>query len=87
MLAYPSPHRIRRNYTLYPFQLPNPINIFRGDPTAPVPSPDFMINTTMTKENVDYMVNNFEGDFIGFQAYMESSSVSLALSPQFSLWS
>jgi len=74
ILAYPSPHRIRRNYTLYPDRLPNAINIFSGDPTAPAPQTDLMINTTMTKENVDYMVNNFEGDFIGFQTYMESIS-------------
>ena len=83
MLAYPSPHRIRRNFTVLPFELPNPLNVFPGDPTAPAPKADLMINTTMTKENVDYMVNNFEGDFEGFQAYMESTSVSLASSPQF----
>ena len=40
-----------------------------------------MINTTMTKENVDYSVNNFQGDFIGFQAYVESLVVSLTFPP------
>ena len=82
MLAYPSPHRIRRNYTLYPFRVPDPPNLFRGDPTAPAPPTDLMINTTVTKENVDYIVNNFEGDFIGFQMYMEKIPVSLVVSPQ-----
>jgi tyrosinase len=76
MLAYPSPHRIRRNFTVLPFALPNPLNLFPDDPTAPPLPKDLMINTTMTKENVDYTVNNFEGDFIGFQTYMESIAVS-----------
>ena len=35
-----------------------------------------MINTTMTKKNVDFTVGNFEGDFIGFQTYLESTPVS-----------
>jgi len=75
MLAYPSPHRIRRNFDLYPFVHPA-FNTFEGDPTAPAPSVGLMINTTMTKENVDYMVDSFVGDFIAFQAYAESLRVS-----------
>jgi len=71
ILAYPSPHHIRRNFTILPFALPNPLNIFPGDPTAPPLQKDLMINTTFTKEDVDYTVNNFQGDFIGFQAYVE----------------
>ena len=70
MLAYPSPHRIRRNFTLFPYANPA-FNIFEGDPTAPTIPGDFMANTTITKQNVDYLVNSFEGDFIGFQAYTE----------------
>ena len=73
MLAYPSPHRIRRNYTLYPYENAN---------TKALPFPalsDLMINTTMTKENVDYIVNNYEGDYFGFQAYFESTAVSPVL--------
>ena len=35
-----------------------------------------MINTTMTKDNVNFVVNNFEGDFIGMQGYAESLNVS-----------
>jgi hypothetical protein len=39
-----------------------------------------MINTTMTKQNVDFNVDNYEGDYIGFQAYFESPvEVSSAL--------
>jgi hypothetical protein len=37
-----------------------------------------MINTTMTKKNVDFCVDNFEGDFIGFHGYLEGLAVSLA---------
>jgi len=83
VLAYPSPHHIRRNFTVLPFTLPNALNLFPGDPLAPPLPGDLMINTTFTKEDVDYMVDNFQGDFIGFQAYMESavSSTSPPLFP------
>ena len=73
VLAYPSPHRIRRNLTLYPF-----LHVNATAPPFPVPS-DLMINTTITKQNVDYIVNNYEGDYFGFQAYLESTIVSLVL--------
>ena len=43
-----------------------------------------MINTTTTKQNVDYLVNSFEGNFIGFQAYAESPTVSLVFLSLFS---
>ena len=62
-VAYPAPHHIRRNFVLQPF-----LNV----PGAPPPGPLFMINTTFTKANVDYNVGSFTGDFIGFQAYLES---------------
>ena len=38
-----------------------------------------MINTTMTKEAVDFVVNSHEGDLFGFQAYFESPVVGLVL--------
>ena len=37
-----------------------------------------MINTTFSRENVDYLINSFEGDFLGFSAYYEAVAVSLA---------
>ena len=73
--AYPNPHHIRRNFSVMPFTNPNVVLPFWED-LVPV---DFMINTTMTKKNVEYLVNNFEGDFIGFQAYLESIFVSQTL--------
>jgi tyrosinase len=74
--AYPSPHHIRRNFTLYPFQNPNLGKLFPNDPLAPPPPKDFMINSSMTKENINYTINSFEGDFIGLHAYTESLGVS-----------
>lgn len=61
IVAYPIPHHIRRNFTLFP----------SGSTTA--------INTSMTKENVDYIVNNYQGDYIGFQTYFETLNVSSTL--------
>ena len=77
ILAYPNPHHIRRNLTVLPFATSNyPAFVFPGDPLSP-PSPrDMMANITMTKQNVDYTVNNFEGDFSGFQAWVEALPVS-----------
>ena len=37
------------------------------------------MNTTMTKENVDYILDKYEGDYFGFQTYFESATVSLVL--------
>ncbi|KAF9644191.1 Di-copper centre-containing protein [Thelephora ganbajun] len=70
--AYPNPHHIRRRYTPYPFANPNATSPFANDPSAPPLPKDFLINTTMTRENVDYLVDNFEGNFIGFHSYLES---------------
>ncbi|KAF9780434.1 Di-copper centre-containing protein [Thelephora terrestris] len=70
--AYPTPNRIRRNYTLYPFENPNLGNLFANDPNAPPPPSNFMINSSLTKENVEYTVNSFEGNFIAMHAYTES---------------
>ena len=80
VVAYPSPHHIRRNFTLFPLANP-PFNPFAGDPAAPPLQVDLMINTTMTKQNVDHSVNNFEGDFIGLQTYTEGLPASPILPP------
>jgi len=80
IVAYPTPHHIRRDFALRPFTNPNLPPLFT-DPTAPLPPKDLMINTTMTKESVTYSVNNFEGDFIGFHTYVESPSVSSTSPP------
>jgi len=53
-VAYPVPHKIRRNYQPY------------------LGGTQLLINTSFTKENVDFTVNSFTGDFVGFHAYTES---------------
>jgi tyrosinase len=64
VLAYPSPHRIRRNFTLYfPPGFPLPPGV--------TPDPTKMFNTTFTSEVVDSVVNSFTGDYKNFQAALE----------------
>ena len=78
---YPRPHRIRRSYTLRPLgNIPKP---FPNDPLAPPLDPTIMINETYTKENYDFLVNGFPGDFIGFQAYLEGPQVCELCSASF----
>jgi len=77
--AYPNPHHIRRNYSLFPFTNPDITSPFAGDPAAPPLPVGLMVNASMTQQNVDYLVSNFEGNFTGFQAYAESPAVSLTL--------
>ncbi|KAJ7691048.1 Di-copper centre-containing protein [Mycena rosella] len=65
-LTYPSPHTLRRNYTLQPllnFPLP-------GFLTAADEQLDG--NATFTPAERDKLVNGFVGDFKGFQSYFES---------------
>lgn len=77
--VYPSPHHIRRNFSLFPFTNPDVKPPFGNDPNAPPAPVGLMVNTTMTKENVDSMVANFTGDYFGFQSYFESPAVSPTL--------
>jgi len=76
VVSYPVPHHIRRNFSLFPLANSEFPNLFAGDSMAPPLPADLMINTTMTKENVDKSVNGFEGDFIGFHTFVESLGVS-----------
>ena len=71
VVAYPNPHHIRRNFSYLPFTNPDGSSPF-SDPAAPPPPLDLQINSTMTKENVEFMVNNFEGDFIRFHSRVEA---------------
>ena len=80
IVAYPTPHHLRRNFTLYPYAGPSFPPPWGNDPSTPPPPADLMINTTFRKGNVDYIVNSYEGDYIGFQAYCENTvKVSLVL--------
>jgi tyrosinase len=72
VVTYPSPHHIRRNFSLFPFTNPNLNPPWGNDPLGPPPQTSLMINRTMVKENVDFIVKSFEGNFMGFQGYFES---------------
>lgn len=68
---YPSPHHIRRNFTLEPFasvMSPFPDNQTFIDPKT-------MANVSFTKSNIDFMIGAFPGDFLNFHAYMEGAQV------------
>jgi len=60
---YPVPHRIRRNYTY----IPAPGGF--GDGTPPITDP---LVTFFTPQRVEAMVDDFPGDFLGFQKLFES---------------
>ncbi|KAJ6492793.1 Di-copper centre-containing protein [Mycena vitilis] len=62
-LSYPSPHTIRRNFTLQPY-----IDFSR--PTF-MTNPLLEANATFTKAETDKLINGFVGDFKGFQTYFE----------------
>lgn len=62
MRAYPTPHHIRRQYTLRPFT----------DFPEFEPNPEKMANTSFTREEVDRLVNGYAGDFNGLQKDLES---------------
>lgn len=65
MRAYPTPHHIRRQYTLRPFT----------DFPEFEPNPEKMANTSFTREEVDRLVNGYAGDFNGLQKDLESFEV------------
>ncbi|KAJ6576032.1 Di-copper centre-containing protein [Mycena vulgaris] len=64
-LTYPSPHTLRRNFTLQPF-LNFPLAGFMTDADEQLDG-----NATFTPAEHDKLVNGFVGDFVGFQKYFE----------------
>lgn len=67
-LSYPSPHTLRRNFTLRPWLNPPTPPGFITDPTLPA-------NATFTKQEIDKLITGFKGDYKGFQAQFESFQV------------
>lgn len=67
-VAYPVPHNLRRNFTLFVGGGPPSTNP-NAPPSLNVP---LMENETFTREVVDYTVSSFTGDYIKFQAFFES---------------
>ncbi|KAJ7328833.1 Di-copper centre-containing protein [Mycena albidolilacea] len=64
-LTYPSPHTLRRNWTIQPF-LNFPLAGFMSDADEHLDA-----NATFTPAERDKLVNGFVGDFVGFQKYFE----------------
>lgn len=63
VLSYPSPHTIRRNFTLRPYTTQRPEDGF--------PIPDLPANTTITLGEVNGMVAGYNGDFLGFSTHFD----------------
>ncbi|KAF9785223.1 Di-copper centre-containing protein [Thelephora terrestris] len=71
-IAYPVPHNIRRNFTLQPFLGAGPPPSSNNSTGPPSPDPTLMLNATFTSEVVNFTVSSFTGDYIQFQADVES---------------
>jgi tyrosinase len=70
-LSYPSPHTIRRNFTLQPY-MNFPLPAF-------ITNPLLEANATFTKAEIEKLTNGFVGDFKGFQTYFEAFNVGFLL--------
>lgn len=66
-LAYPSPHILRRNFTLQPFLDFASLEIF--------PEPAQMANESITITKISNLIANYTGDFKGFQKEFEATEV------------
>ncbi|KAK0469181.1 Di-copper centre-containing protein [Desarmillaria tabescens] len=64
-LAYPSPHGLRRNYTLRPWLSDQ----FAG--LNVILDPSQMANISFTADKIQELVNGSEGDYVGFQFSFE----------------
>jgi tyrosinase len=66
-LSYPTPHTVRRNFTLLSFDLPlpNPLNTDKLK----------MGNTSFTASVIDAILGTSAGDFKGFQKVLEAIEV------------
>lgn len=67
-LSYPSPHSLRRNFTLQPY-----LNYRRPEF---ITDPTLQANVGFTKLEIEKTVTGFVGDFKGFQTYLEAIQVS-----------
>ena len=63
LVAYPVPHRPRRNFTLQPFL---------GAPLPPPFTDQPMINTSSPKARTKHLLDSYDGDYKSFQAYFEA---------------
>ena len=64
-LSYPSPHILRRNFTLYPFAVPYPL----------FPDHQKEANATFSVSEIEAALETSAGDFKGFQEALEVPEV------------
>jgi tyrosinase len=64
-ISYPGPHTIRRNFTLYPFQVPFPI----------FSKPQKLGNASISAYEVNAVLDAPAGDFKAFQVAFEAPEV------------
>lgn len=65
-LSYPSPHTLRRNFTLRPYDFPSPLF---SDPTLEA-------NASFSSAAIETVLAAAAGDFKGFQVSLEAFQVS-----------
>ncbi len=65
-LSYPSPHTLRRNFTLRPYDFPSPLF---ADPTLEA-------NASISAAAIETVLAAAAGDFKGFQVALETFQVS-----------
>lgn len=75
-LSYPSPHTLRRNFTLLPFDLPL---VFFTDPLKEA-------NTSFSASAIEAVLNTSAGDYKGFQTAFEAFEVRTSSSELISLF-
>ncbi len=78
-LAYPSPHGLRRNYTLRPWESDQ----FAG--LSVILDPSQEANISFTADKIQALVNGHVGDYVGFQFGFEDWEVGEILSQRVSL--
>jgi tyrosinase len=64
-LSYPSPHTLRRNFTLLPFDLPVPVFL----------EPLKEGNASFSASAIEAVLNTSAGDYKGFQTAFETFEV------------
>jgi tyrosinase len=66
MLAYPSPHTVRRNFALHPFQVPD-------EPLYT--NPDMQANSSFSASAIQAILGTSAGDYNCFQMGVETFEV------------
>jgi tyrosinase len=65
-LSYPSPHTLRRNFTLRPYDIQSPL----------FPDPTLEANATFSAAAIETLLATAAGDFKAFQVALETFQVS-----------